>query len=122
MCVYIYIYIYIHTCGGMVPGPREDAMHSTANLRTNLMDFREFGSSITFIMRGGIPRSIGNCPQSLTQAMLVGVMLVGGLGVHHDTMRRGMVTVWYRTKRDTFNIQYAICNTSSDRHHIYIYI
>ena len=33
------------------------------------------------ISRGGIPMSIGAFPESLSQAMLVGVMLVGGLGV-----------------------------------------
>ena len=53
----------------------------TANLRTNIMDFRGFDSSIILILRGGIPRPIGDFPESLSQAMLVGVMLVGGLGV-----------------------------------------
>ena len=46
------------------------------------MDFRGFDSIIIFILRGGIPRPIVNFPESLTQAMLVGVMLVGGLGVN----------------------------------------
>ena len=32
------------------------------------------------MLRGGIPRPIGSFPQSSTQAMLVGVMLGGGLG------------------------------------------
>ena len=45
------------------------------------MDFRGFDSSIILILRGEIPRPIGNFPESLTQAMLVGVMLVGRLGV-----------------------------------------
>ena len=55
---------------------------ATANLRTNVMDFRGFESSIILILRGDIPRPIGNFPQSLSQAMLVGIMLVGRSGVH----------------------------------------
>ena len=38
-------------------------------------------SSTILILRGVIPRSMGNFPESLSQAMLVGVMLVGRLGV-----------------------------------------
>ena len=45
------------------------------------MDFRGFDSSIVLIQRGGILMSTGNCSKSLTQAMVVGVMLVGRLGV-----------------------------------------
>ena len=53
----------------------------TTNLPTKIMDFRGFDSSIIFILRGGIPRPIGNFPESLGQAILVGTMLVGRLGV-----------------------------------------
>ena len=53
----------------------------TANLPTNIMDFRGFDSSIIFILGGGILMSIGDFPESLSQAILVGVTLVGGLGV-----------------------------------------
>ena len=46
------------------------------------MDFRGFDSSIILILRGGIPSSVGDFPEeSLTQAMLVGVVLVGRLDV-----------------------------------------
>ena len=45
------------------------------------MDFRGLDSSIFLILRGGILRPIGDFPEVLTQAMLVGVMLVGRLGV-----------------------------------------
>ena len=51
----------------------------TANLRTNIMDFRGFDSSIILILRVGILMSIGDFLESLSQAILVGVML-GGLG------------------------------------------
>ena len=71
--IYIYTYIYIY----IYQKPRQ----STANPRTDIMDFRGFDSSMILILRGGISRPIGNFPQSLTQAMLVGIMLVGGLGV-----------------------------------------
>ena len=47
------------------------------------MDSRGFYSSITLILRGGIPVSIGNFLDSLSQAILalVGIMLVGRLDV-----------------------------------------
>ena len=45
------------------------------------MNFRGFDSSTILILRGGIPRSIGKHPESLSQAMLVEIMLVGRLGV-----------------------------------------
>ena len=53
----------------------------TPNLPTNIVDFRGFGSNIILILMAGIPRPMGDFPESLTQAMLVGVMLVGRLGV-----------------------------------------
>ena len=56
----------------------------TANLPTNIVDFGGFDSSIILILRGGIPRPIVNFPEGLSQAMLVGVMLVGGLGVQKN--------------------------------------
>ena len=56
----------------------------TPNLPTNIVDFRGFDSSTILIYRGGIPRPIGKFPESLTQAILVGTMLVGGLGVWHS--------------------------------------
>ena len=45
------------------------------------MGFRGLDSSIILIVRGGILRPIGDFPESLSQAMLVGIMLVGKLGV-----------------------------------------
>ena len=51
------------------------------NLPTNIVDFRGSDSSIILIVRGEIPRPIGDFPESLSQAMLVGTMLVGRLGV-----------------------------------------
>ena len=53
----------------------------TANLPTNIVDFRGFDSSIILILRGGMLMSLGNFPESLSQAMSVGIMLVGRLGV-----------------------------------------
>ena len=48
---------------------------------TNIVDFRGFDSSTILIVRGGILVSIGDFPESLSQAVLVGTMLVGGLDV-----------------------------------------
>ena len=39
-----------------------DLSSSTANLRTKIMDFRGFDSSIILILTGGIPRPIGDFP------------------------------------------------------------
>ena len=73
MCVYIiYIYIYIYThCIILI---------ITANLRTKILDFRGFDSSVILFLRCGILMSIGDPPESLSQAILVGIMLVGRLG------------------------------------------
>ena len=59
------------------------AATSTAapDLRTNIMDFRGFDSSISLVIRGGIIMSLGDVPESLSQAILVGIMLLGRLGV-----------------------------------------
>ena len=42
----------------------------TTNPPTNIVDFRGFVSSIILIYRGGIPRSMEDFPESLSQAML----------------------------------------------------
>ena len=44
---------------------------ATASLRTKILDFRGFDSNIFLISRGGIPRPIGNFPESLSQRILV---------------------------------------------------
>ena len=54
---------------------------TTPNL-SNIVGFRGFDSSTISISRDGIPMSIGELPESLSQAMLVGIMLVGRLGVY----------------------------------------
>ena len=54
------------------------AMAATAYLRTEILDFRGFDSSRILILRGGIPRPIGNS-ESLSQEILAGIILVGRL-------------------------------------------
>ena len=54
---------------------------ATPNLPTSIVDFRGFDSSIILVQRGGIPMSKGNFPESWSQAMLVGTMLVWRLCV-----------------------------------------
>ena len=66
---------------GSRSAPRLHMHRCMANLRTNIMDFRGVDSSIILILRGGIPRPIGNFPEHLSQAILVGIMLVGRLGM-----------------------------------------
>ena len=67
---------------------------TTANHRTNIMDFRGSDSSIILSLRGGIPMPIGDFPESLSQAMLVGVMLVGRWGVHAYDRPREARPLW----------------------------
>ena len=57
------------------------ALGDTANLPTNIMDFRGFDSSIILIIRAGLLMSIGDLPESLSHAILEGITLVGRLGV-----------------------------------------
>ena len=57
----------------------------TANLRAKILDFRGFDSSRIVILRGGILMSIGNFPESLSQAILAGRFSVGRLGVRAPT-------------------------------------
>ena len=70
----------------------------TANLRTNIVDFRGFDSSIVLMLRGGIPGPIGNLPESLSQAILVGIISVGRLGVCR------VCTYTYRVRRRLLNV------------------
>ena len=58
-------------------GMREGRIRTTPNPPTNIVGFRGFDPNIILIVRGGIPRPMWNFPESLSQAMLVGVMLVG---------------------------------------------
>ena len=58
-----------------------DNTSSTPNLPTNIVDFRGFESNIIFMLRGGIPRPTGDFLEIVSQAMLVGIMKVGRLGV-----------------------------------------
>ena len=61
----------------------------TPNLPTNIVDFGGFASSIILIQRGGILRPIGDFPESLTRAMLVGTILLGGLGEVYVSLSLG---------------------------------
>ena len=58
-------------------------VQATANLHTKILDLRGFDSSIILILRGGIRMSIGNIPESLSQAILIGIILVGRLGTQN---------------------------------------
>ena len=69
---------------------------STANLRTKILDFRGLDSSIILILRGGTPRPIGDFPESWSQGILAGRLLVGRLGVLWPPARqaRSHRTMW----------------------------
>ena len=53
----------------------------TANLRTKILDVRRFDSSRISIVSCGILMPIGDCPETLSQQILVGIILAGRLGV-----------------------------------------
>ena len=59
----------------------------TPNLPTEILDFTGFDSSGVLILRCGILMSIGYFPEMVSQQILVGVILVGGLGL---TLRSGI--------------------------------
>ena len=86
--IYIYIYIYIYILSRLY-STRRSSLELQAErfvatcvqkyaqspyLPTNIVDFREFDSSIMLILRGGILMSIGDFPEGLSRAMLVGTM------------------------------------------------
>ena len=54
---------------------------STANLRTKAQGFRGFDLIRILISRGGTLMFIGNFPESLSQRILAGIILVGRLSV-----------------------------------------
>ena len=60
-----------HTCvwGGFKSYIWEANFSCAANLRTNMIDIRGFDSSMMLILRCGIPRPMGNFPESLSQAI-----------------------------------------------------
>ena len=74
---------------------------STANLRTStkILDFGGFDSGRILIIRGGIPRPIGNLQESLSQAILEGIISVGRLGVFGDSPPRLPTLHLYRELR-----------------------
>ena len=80
VCMYVCMYIYIYICFCHIYIYMA-VRRKTPNLPNKIVDFRGFDSSIMFIERGGIPRPIGDFPESSSQAMLVGTTLVGRLGV-----------------------------------------
>ena len=47
---------------------------------TDIVGFKGFHSSIILILRGGMPRPIGNLPESLSQAILVGCNVSSEIG------------------------------------------
>ena len=101
MYTHTYTHTYIIICiiqsiPRSLPGPASPRGHAkrsprcettcaraAANLRTKLLDFRGSDSSIILVLRGGFPSPIGKLLVSLSQAILVGIILVGRLDVPH---------------------------------------
>ena len=64
-----------------------------ANLCAKILDLGGFDSSIIFILRGGIPRPIGNFPDILSPQILVGRFIVARLGVLRTAVSRTAVRI-----------------------------
>ena len=79
-CVFAWPFVYL--------SPPTGGRQCTANLPTNIVGFRGLGSSTILILRGGITMPIGNIPEDLSQAILVGMMLVGRQCIGLGTWRR----------------------------------
>ena len=79
----------------------------TADLRTKILDSRGFDSSMILLVRGGILRSIGNFPDSLSQAILVAISLVGRLGVGGLVLLTVCYeySTWHSPKRPPFCVK-----------------
>ena len=93
---------------GQTPRSRRSKVTSvpTANLRTEILDFRGFDPSRILILRGGTLMSIGNFPESLRRAIFVGIILVGRLGLPEPLYTYIYIYIMYT----------HVCT------HIYIYI
>ena len=79
--IYIYItreYVVLSTRAKKRARP---AHGLTPNLPTKILCFRGSDSSIILTVRGGFVMSVGDFPESLSQQLLVGIMLVGRFGV-----------------------------------------
>ena len=88
----------------LIPLVTESAVSHTPNLPTNIMDFRGFYSNIILTLRGGIPRPIGDFPESLSQVILVGI-----IHVSREIGRMRLVTE-------------SAATATSEVRHVYIYI
>ena len=66
---------------GNLPRVWGDPQIAIRSLRDNILDFRGFDSNINLEFKGGILMSMGNFTENLSQAILVGIILVGRFGV-----------------------------------------
>ena len=73
----------------------------TANLRSKILDFRGFYISIILILRAGILMSVGNCLDFWSQAILVGIVLVGRLGLQAWILPRHPGDPWGAAQSET---------------------
>ena len=91
--IYVYIYIYIHT--SVSRRDTQEAKLGTPSPPTKSLDFRGFDSSRLLIPRGGNSHvrriCIAGLLESLTQGLLVGKPLIGGLGVVRSIAARSRV-------------------------------
>ena len=69
--------------GGGPKGLADAMVKTMANLRTKILDFRGFDTSIILILRGGVLVCIGGFPEIVSQRILAGMILAGGLGALH---------------------------------------
>ena len=90
---------------------RLDETSCTANLRTKILDSRGFDSSTILKLWGGILRSTGDFPESLSQRIIVGIILVGRLGLHttRGVTRLSSIRTELSPRQSTASIFPSIC-------------
>ena len=117
---YLSVLSQISNCQGLGRRNKHEILKTdrTANLRTKILDFRGFDSSRISILRGGIPWRIGNFPESLSQQLLAGIILVGRLGAACRSPRPSIL--WQRVPPWIY-IYIYIYTLSHVYTHIYIY-
>ena len=82
LCVALVVCCFVALAGWSSPAARaaiED--RDTANLHTEILDFRGFDSCISLMLRDEVIMPKGNLLEILSQRIVVGIQLVGRLGV-----------------------------------------
>ena len=116
-CVSLFTHYFYMSSGARCRSVRRRGAHAearvaievSANLRIKILDIRGSDSIRILSSRGGIPISVGgNSPESLSQAILGGITVVGRLGVLPNLFRASKL----------FNTFFSM----TGYHHVHLYV